>query len=761
MQRLNGIGIFIFLMFLSWTGYGQDCRFNITVQVKDSLSSEPIENVAIIPNSGNPEITDEKGIAFFKNICPGKWTVSTSHLGYIPQEKTIILLGDQKLTILLATDPQLLEAVTIAGAKVEKPEIKEEIKDVQLFGTRGLSLAQALQQVNGVRLLSTGAGISKPILSGMHSNRIVIVNHGVRLESQQWGTDHAPEIDPFSAGKLTVIKGASTVRFGPEAMGGVIQVEPEAFDPSKKIRGDIQIAGFSNNRMGALSGMVEWNHNNLGIRLQGTLKKGGNLRIPRYYLANTGLEETNFSILTQYETGKIQWKGTFQLFSSQIGLYPGAHLENLDDLKNAIESPIPLIPANFSYTIDRPNQTVQHLTGKIEGTGIWNEKNSTKFGLSIQENVRKEFDIRSFLENPELNLRLLSIIANAHHTIFWNQSLTWENGLSLSYQQNINDPVSSRIFIRNFETLLPAAYSILSLKKNPRWTHEAGVRYDYRWFQSYYRNNNELIQHERVFSNATFTLGTLYRPITPLTISANLASAWRPPAPNELYANGLHQGLAAIEKGNQDFSQEESLYLGLKIDWSPDSNFSVSLDFTHNNIKNYIFLEPVLPPALTINGYYPLFEYRQTNAQILSSEFQMTWSPLHWLSFNGKGSWIRAKDQIKKDWIIFMPADRYEFNTTFKPFQRGEFATISLIHTAEQTRIPNPQNGSIDYAPPPKGFVVVNLEGGFPITQSGIFLGFSIYNLTNTSYREYLNRLRYFADEAGWNAAIRIKIPIS
>ncbi|MEY2904803.1 MAG: hypothetical protein RJA52_819, partial [Bacteroidota bacterium] len=288
-------------------------------------------------------------------------------------------------------------------------------------------------------------------------------------------------------------------------MGGVIQVEPEAFDPSKKIRGDIQIAGFSNNRMGALSGMVEWNHNNLGIRLQGTLKKGGNLRIPRYYLANTGLEETNFSILTQYETGKIQWKGTFQLFSSQIGLYPGAHLENLDDLKNAIESHIPLIPANFTYSIDRPNQTVQHLTGKIEGTGIWNEKNSTKFGLSIQENVRKEFDIRSFLENPELNLRLLSIIANAHHTIFWNQSLTWENGLSLSYQQNINDPVSSRIFIRNFETLLPAAYSILSLKKNPRWTHEAGVRYDYRWFQSYYRNNNELIQHERVFSNATFT----------------------------------------------------------------------------------------------------------------------------------------------------------------------------------------------------------------------------------------------------------------
>jgi iron complex outermembrane recepter protein len=749
------------LLLIASLSWGQVCNLTVEVTVQDSLSGEELMNVVLASKSGVSLITLENGKAIFKGQCPGNWTISTSHLGYLPKEVILDIQNDFQLKILLVPDQQLLDVVTIAGVREEKPQIREEIKDVQLFGTRGLSLAQALQQVNGVRLLSTGAGISKPIISGMHSNRIVILNHGVRLESQQWGTDHAPEIDPFSAGKLTVIKGASTVKYGPEAMGGVIEVEPEAFDFSKKMHGEIQLAGFSNNKMGVLSGMTEWNHNNLGLRLQGTLKKGGNIQIPGYRLANTGVEENNLSFLAQYRSGIFTWRGSFNLFSTQIGLYSGAHLENLDDLNNAIQSPFPLIPGDFTYQIDRPNQTVQHLTGKIQGTAIWNDRHSTKFGLSVQENRRKEFDLRSFIENPELNLRLISTTADVQHSIFWTENLTWENGMSLSYQQNINDPTSSRIFIRNYESLLPALYSILSLKKGLRWTHEIGARYDYRWFQSYYRNNDQLILHEREFSNATFTVGTLYRPFSTLTISGNIASAWRPPAPNELYANGLHQGIAAIEKGNQDFAQEESIHLGLKVDWRPDTTFSISVDLNQNRISNYIYLQPVLPPALTINGYYPLFEYRQTNAQLFSSEVQFSWMPVSWIEFGGKGSWIRAKDRIQKDWIIFMPADRYEISSTFKPRNNGEFVTLSLIHTGQQTRIPTSQNGSIDYADPPKGFVLLNIDAGVPLTKSGIFLGISVYNLTNTSYREYLNRLRYFADEAGWNAAVRLKIPIS
>src|SRR5688500_19161669 len=74
---------------------------------------------------------------------------------------------------------------------------------------KGLVISEALSKINGVTLLQTGSTISKPVIHGLHSSRILTIVNGVRQEGQQWGNEHAPEIDPFIADKLTVIKGRS------------------------------------------------------------------------------------------------------------------------------------------------------------------------------------------------------------------------------------------------------------------------------------------------------------------------------------------------------------------------------------------------------------------------------------------------------------------------------------------------------------------------------------------------------------------------
>ena len=63
------------------------------------------------------------------------------------------------------------------------------------------------------------------MIHGMHSNRVLILNNGVRQEGQQWGIEHAPEVDPFIANKISVIKGANSVRYGSDAIAGVVLVE--------------------------------------------------------------------------------------------------------------------------------------------------------------------------------------------------------------------------------------------------------------------------------------------------------------------------------------------------------------------------------------------------------------------------------------------------------------------------------------------------------------------------------------------------------
>ncbi len=86
---------------------------------------------------------------------------------------------------------------------------QSELKGTALFQTSGQTLGEALKSVPGLNSIQTGPSISKPVIHGLHSNRVLILNNGVRQEGQQWGTEHAPEIDPFIANKITIIKGGS------------------------------------------------------------------------------------------------------------------------------------------------------------------------------------------------------------------------------------------------------------------------------------------------------------------------------------------------------------------------------------------------------------------------------------------------------------------------------------------------------------------------------------------------------------------------
>lgn len=78
---------------------------------------------------------------------------------------------------------------------------------------KGVNLGETLKRLPGVTTLNTGATISKPVIQGLHQPDRHRQN-SVVLEGQQWGSEHAPEIDPFSADKITVVKGAAGVRYG-------------------------------------------------------------------------------------------------------------------------------------------------------------------------------------------------------------------------------------------------------------------------------------------------------------------------------------------------------------------------------------------------------------------------------------------------------------------------------------------------------------------------------------------------------------------
>jgi hypothetical protein len=77
----------------------------------------------------------------------------------------------------------------------------------------GRGLARALEQISGVNILTTGNGISKPMIHGMFGSRVGIIYDGIQIENQQWGQDHAPNIDQNAFDEIRLVKGAGVLKY--------------------------------------------------------------------------------------------------------------------------------------------------------------------------------------------------------------------------------------------------------------------------------------------------------------------------------------------------------------------------------------------------------------------------------------------------------------------------------------------------------------------------------------------------------------------
>ena len=59
-----------------------------------------------------------------------------------------------------------------------------------------------------MRNLSTGSGIGKPVIRGLSSNRVLVASDGLRLESQQWGDEHGPNVETADAESAAIRRDA-------------------------------------------------------------------------------------------------------------------------------------------------------------------------------------------------------------------------------------------------------------------------------------------------------------------------------------------------------------------------------------------------------------------------------------------------------------------------------------------------------------------------------------------------------------------------
>ncbi|RYD92447.1 MAG: TonB-dependent receptor, partial [Sphingobacteriales bacterium] len=582
--------------------------------------------------------------------------------------------------------------------------------------TRGESLGEALKRLPGVNSIQTGPAISKPVIHGMHSNRVLIFNSGVRIEGQQWGSEHAPEVDPFLANEISVVKGAASVQYGSDALGGVILVNQGDLNFHRHFSGNINVVGASNNRQGSFSGSIDGATKNetFAWRLQSTVKKGGNSRTPDYFLNNTGLNEINGSFTLGYKKKRTEAELFLSSFNTTIGIFEWAHIGSEADRYRLIANGRPFNDGVFTYDIGVPRQEVSHNLLKLKGKRYFSNNSTLTLAYNLQRNKREEYDLRraGLSTVPAFDFRLTAQNLDLLYETF-GSSVRTTYGVSTAIIVNNHVPgTSATPLIPNYDSFNPAAFLIKKIEKR-NYELEAGIRYDYKHLNAAgYDRERNLYGGVHDFHNVSGSVGGLLHLSKTISIQSNLGLAWRPPTVNELYSRGLHHGSATVERGDENLSSEQGLKWINTLNLNTEK-FSVQFNAYSNYIQNYIYLVFGGEFEEGWGGAFPVFRYKQTDALFLGADLFTSYQISENFSWNLKGALIRAKNRQDNTYLPMIPADRLDNSLRWGVADRKgklhhPFLEFQHVFVARQNRF----GASNEFAAPPAAYHLFNLSGG-------------------------------------------------
>jgi iron complex outermembrane receptor protein len=777
---LRLVKILFIIPFLSVSAFisAQDnCSILFSGQVLSEGEHQPISFATIyIPKLKDGIQTDENGNFSLNILCHEKYEVIVSHVEF-ENANTFISIGinDLEKNFYLKAKDNILSAVNVHSHKREEvllSNVESFLSTRELRKLKGKSLSESVSTLPGVYNIKTGPGINKPMIHGLYGSRIQVVNNEVSQMGQQWGVDHAPEIDPFVASRITVVKGASSVKYGPRAIGGALLLEPEPLLPDSSIHGSLDLVGFTNGRGGIGSAMISGSFllnekESINWRLQSSAKKSGDQQAANYNLTNTGSEELNFSAAANYIKDDLQADIFYSRFATEIGILRGAHIGNVDNFFEALDKSPPFFTEDFSYRINNPKQNVVHQLLKAKLHLDRSDYGDFDFIYAYQQNSRQEFDIRrgGRSDRPSVDLQLDSHLAKLlfHHEPIWN-NLSGEIGLDYEYQNNKNVPgTGTTPLIPNYSSFQAGAFINEAWTKE-NWSLEAGLRFDAIGIDVLkFNEEDELINPQHQYSMFSAIVGGSYDFNRNLKYKSNISWSQRAPSINELYSQGLHHSVAAIEEGDDQLSPETSLKWLHSMQFSDKEKLRIRVDAYASRIQNYIYLQPE-EPRLTIRGAFPVYQYQQTLANIFGTDIIGSYEFFHHFTFNTKASVIRGNDISNNLPLIFMPADRWENTLNWRlsdklGFKEIDF-TLSGLKVFEQFRAPITETEAYEQAavPVPEGYFITNfsLDTTRKLENAQLNIGFSIYNLLNADYTDYLNRLRFYAAETGRNFELRI-----
>ncbi|HHP7237616.1 TonB-dependent receptor [Longibacter sp.] len=750
-------------------------------RVTDAADGSALPNVSVVVRGTSMGVaTDQRGEYALRLPSPGRYELVVRHLGYETVHRTVgVAYADS------VRENVAMEAVVIGGEEIvvsaralavaDASRSVETLSSDEMRRVRGQTIGDALKHLPGVTMLSTGPSIDKPVIRGLHSERVVLVNHGVRQEGQQWGREHAPEIDAFAPVDVSVVKGAAGVEYGAGAIGGVLRVEPRALPDRPGVGGSIDLDAFTNNGQAAgallLEGARTAGEGTWSWRTHGSLRAAGASRAPDYVIGNSAFREANVLLATAYHRDHWHVDVMASRFSSTLGIFSGAHVNTVEAWENVVQRERPAIDYRFTYAIDAPRQEITHDLARVRAQGEVGRGVRMTVQYGIQRNQRREFDAHSpgggppsapgvelLLTTHTADIGLRSPVIDAA-----GGSLLVHAGVSGLNQGNENGRAS--YLIPNYRAISGGTYARTTWTRAP-WTLDAGGRLDHQWSRSFPRDNGgtSFLDRTHPFWGGSGILSASRTVSSDWTVSIAASTAWRPPGFNELYSDGVHHGSAQYEEGMPGLRGERAWGLDATVRQDGDRT-RLQVGAYATRVDDFIDLVPSGQPKVTIRGVFPLFRYQQRDALLRGVDGRFEIDIADPLTVGATASVVRGTDRQTRLPLADLPADRSTLFADVRLLHRPRGTALRSIRlrvdghgVRRQTRFPE----GVDFAPPPDGYTLldVSLRTGWSWNGTPMSLQIGAENLLNTRYRDYLDRMRYFTDAPGRSVMLRLHIDV-
>jgi iron complex outermembrane receptor protein len=687
--------------------------------------------------------TDADGRFTFPEVSPGLYHLSVSAIGFAPTvERVTVSDSGAALSIALKTSVVELEALQVTASPnattlLNSPQPVSAISGEELQQAQAPSLGETIQSLPGVRSLSTGTGIGKPVIRGLTSNRVLVVDDGQRLETQQWGDEHSPNVDTEDAERIEVIRGPASVLYGSDALGGVINVVPkelpDAIGRPGFVGGNLMTAYSTNNQQPDGTLALEGAQGGFGFRTSLTGRTSDDIRTPDGALFNSGNRALG-------GTGSVGYRGGWGTINATYS-HRNEHLEIHED------------PAEDPTAT--PNQRIGEDRGKV-GLTLPFGNSRLEADAGLERNRRREFEAT---DATDVALGLLSKTYTANLHFHHAPIGRWAGAVGVSGMANSFDKFGAETLIPNTEVKSGGLY-VFEQAEYGRWGLSLGGRYDYRRLDAESDAELGVTAQRRTYNSVTGNVGLLYHLSEPMALVLNVGRGFRAPSSFDLFANGVHEGTVAFERGNPGLQTEHSLNTDLAFRVQTVS-LRAEVGVFANYIQNFIFSRPTTETDSA--SRFQIFDVSQGDARLVGIESAFEYHPTRYLHLQGTADYTQGQNRTSNQPLPSIPPFRATYTVRLEgdraAWLESPYFSIGGESNARQTRLdPTEAEFFAESGYAPDSYTLLNFGAGFtiPAGRNGFQVDLTLRNALDTKYTNFLSRYKTYALDAGRNLTLRL-----